>query len=89
MADNYTVYLYPYTLTASSHSDLYTGDVFPHAVLHDPSIPGRFLMQLPLEMAESKSGSFSFTITPDNPLDRKSTRLNSSHPSSSRMPSSA
>lgn len=68
MADNYTVYLYPYTLTASSHSDLYTGDVFPHAVLHDPSIPGRFLMQLPLEMAESKSGSFSFTITPDNPL---------------------
>ena len=47
MADIYTVFLYRYTLTASSHSDLYTGDVFPHAVLHDPSIPGRFLMQLP------------------------------------------
>ena len=58
MADNYTVYLYPYTLTASSHSDLYTGDVFPHAVLHDPSIPGRFLMQLPLEMAEASPAAF-------------------------------
>ena len=29
------------------------------------------------------------TLMNDNAIDRKSTRLNSSHPSSSRMPSSA
>ena len=34
-------------------------------------------------------GSFSIKAAPDNVLDRKSTRLNSSHRLESRMPSSA
>ena len=37
----------------------------------------------------SAGGQMSLTWQIDNYPDRKSTRLNSSHPSSSRMPSSA
>ena len=32
---------------------------------------------------------YIFRVTPSDPPDRKSTRLNSSHPTTSRMPSSA
>ena len=42
-------------------------------------------------MEEAKSGKYDFIFVcqTESVIDRKSTRLNSSHPSSSRMPSSA
>ena len=48
----------------------------------------------PLRAIPLANGTWRFAadldeIDPINPIDRKSTRLNSSHPSRSRMPSSA
>ena len=47
-------------------------------------IDGGFLKDAGIEITEMNSGCICCSL-----VDRKSTRLNSSHPSSSRMPSSA
>ena len=51
-------------------------------------IRGNYMYYPSLEMLE-KLDLKSYDLVPIKKEDRKSTRLNSSHPSSSRMPSSA
>ena len=48
-----------------------------------PNIPYLFILWAFLKLGTA------YRLAAGNDLDRKSTRLNSSHPSSSRMPSSA
>ena len=66
MAAVYTVRFYPYKVYDNQH--WYTGEKYPYAMLHDPTQPDRFLMDTQLEIAQSRSGNFTFTITKENPL---------------------
>lgn len=66
MASTFTVLLYPYVVVMQGQ--LYTGDKFPHAVLHDPRREDRFILEPSLEIGLNKAGSMTFTVTEKNPF---------------------
>ena len=66
MTSGYLVYFYPYEVVGQSL--LFTGSNYPHALLHSPEMPDRFLLDMQLELASCKSGSFKFGIVSENPL---------------------